>query len=290
MMTEGVTGGGCNVCGASVTRHWAVVGGTALVQCCDCGLVYTFPRPSSADLHATYQGAYVEQHQAEELVRRRRIMYQREAAEMARRAPHGRFLDVGCATGEFLATVADRYEVYGVDVSAPYVEQAQARLGADRVQLGQLSDTGFAAGSFDVVQFRGVLQHVEDPAREVQAALRLLRPGGLLVISATPNIDSWCARLFRDRFRLLSPTLMLYNFAPRSLRRLLERSGLQVEAFSFPYWRTPYFHWSQPLIFAGLVPLLLVERVIPSLHLPVTSPPFWGNMMTCYARRPFTEN
>ena len=64
------------------------------------------------------------------------------------------------------------------------------------------------------------------------------------------------------------------------------RFGLQVEEIVFPYVRTPYFRWWQPLGFVRLTTMLGLERVIPGLRFELKSPPFWGNMMTCYAMKP----
>jgi hypothetical protein len=133
---------------------------------------------------------------------------------------------------------------------------------------------------------RGVVQHLPDPLGEAREALRVTRPGGLLVVSATPNIASLCARLYRDRFRLLAPDHMLYDFSPVTLRRLLEKAGYQVQEFGYPYLRTPYFRWWQGLQVLRDAALMALERVLPGRRFALLSPAFFGSMMTCYARKP----
>lgn len=275
----------CNLCAGTQTTPWAQVGPAAVVRCQQCGLVYTNPRPVLAALTNAYEEDYGVIHQDEELLRQRRASYRREVAALLRRAPGGRFLDVGCGTGEFISLLRDQFEVHGVDVSASYVHYGRDRLGLSNLRQGQLSEVAYPAGHFDVVQMRGVIQHLPDPLGEVREAFRVTRPGGLLVISATPNIASLCARLYRDRFRLLAPDQMLYDFAPATLRALLAKAGYRVERLAFPYLGTPYWRWWQGLQVARDAFLIGFEQ-LTGRRLALKSPAFFGNMMTCYARKP----
>jgi SAM-dependent methyltransferase len=279
----------CNLCASQDTQPWARVGETCLVQCQECGLVYTNPRPMLAALRASYETEYAEQHQDQDLLRQRRVMYRQEREAILHRVTGGRFLDVGCGTGEFLALMADCFEVHGVDVSKSYLDYGKERLGLDHLHHGQLDEAGLPGGHFDVVQMRGVIQHLPDPLAQAREACRVTRPGGLLVVSATPNITSLCARLYRDRFRLLAPDHMLYDFSPITLRRLLERAGWDAREFVYPYVRTPYFRWWQGLQVLRDALLLSLERLPGVPRFALKSPPCFGNMMTCYARKPLVS-
>jgi len=276
----------CNLCGGDRTKLWARAGEAQLVQCLGCGLVYTNPRLPADTLRSSYEGEYTAEHQDAELARQRRAMYLLEREAILRRAEGGRLLDVGCGPGDFLALLADRFEVYGVDVSHVYVQHAREKLGLENVHLGELTEAAFPDAFFDVAQMRGVIQHLPDPLGQVREAFRVTKPGGLLIVSATPNIESWCARIFRERHRLIAPDHMVYDFSPRTLRRLLEKAGYIVQQFAYPYLLTPYFRWRQAFEFIRLSALIGLERIIPPLRFNLRSPPFWGNMMTCYARKP----
>jgi SAM-dependent methyltransferase len=275
----------CNLCGADETTLWAEVGAARLVRCRGCDLVYTDPRPVAEALRAAYEAEYGAQHQSEELLRQRRVMYAQERGAILARVGEGRFLDVGCGTGEFIAAMADRFEAHGVDVSQAYLLHGREQLGLQHLHLGQLSEARFPEDYFDVVQMRGVIQHLPDPLAQAREASRVTRPGGLLVVSATPNIVSLCARLYRDRYRLLAPDHMLYDFSPITLRRLLATAGWEVQEFVYPYVHTPYFRWWQGLQVLRDACLIAAERVV-GRRLTGLSPAFFGNMMTCYARKP----
>jgi SAM-dependent methyltransferase len=184
----------CNLCGADDHVLWARVGEATLVRCRECGLVFTNPRLPTAVLTDSYEEDYGAQHEDPVLLAQRRRMYELEARGVLRHAGGGRFLDVGCGTGEFLALMRDHFEVYGVEVSRRYVQLAREQYALPHLCCGELTAAQFDADTFDVVQMRGVLQHLPDPLAAVREAFRVTRPGGLLVLNAMPNIASPAAR------------------------------------------------------------------------------------------------
>ncbi len=95
-------------------------------------------------------------------------------------------LELGCGTGlntEWLAARARR--VTGVDFSKGMLRQAERRVAAPNVRFlrHDLAQTlPFDAGSWDVVVFALVLEHMASVAEPMAEAARVLRPGGSLVI------------------------------------------------------------------------------------------------------------
>jgi SAM-dependent methyltransferase len=100
-----------------------------------------------------------------------------------------RICELGCGTGGNLAAVADRHDVIGVECSPHALEYARRRLG-DRVIRGSLpDDIALPSDSFDVVLLTDVLEHIEDDTPSAATAMRLLRPGGIVV--ATVPAYQW---------------------------------------------------------------------------------------------------
>jgi SAM-dependent methyltransferase len=96
-------------------------------------------------------------------------------------------VDVGAGRGEFAAAFAARGARYvGVDVATHAVSDQRA-LGV--VALGERLP--FADGSVDVVLSSNVLEHVRDPVLVADEALRIVRPGGLLMVSYTNWLSPW---------------------------------------------------------------------------------------------------
>lgn len=91
-------------------------------------------------------------------------------------------LDLGCGGGLLSNDLAARgHHVTGLDASAESLEIAAQhdRSGTVRYELGDALALRHADASFDAVCAMDFLEHVEDPARVIAEAARVLRPGGL---------------------------------------------------------------------------------------------------------------
>lgn len=103
-------------------------------------------------------------------------------------------LDVGCGdggtSGLWLDSHARSYR--GVDVSAPAIALAQ-EAGLNAQVIDDAATLPFADSSFDAAVCVEVLEHVFEPQRAVAEIARVLRPGGLLIISV-PNVAYWRRR------------------------------------------------------------------------------------------------
>jgi SAM-dependent methyltransferase len=80
---------------------------------------------------------------------------------------------------------------------------------------------------FDAITFSHVIEHLPNPLDSLQRSLRLLKPGGRLVV-VTPNGQSLGARYFGPDWVAWDPPRHLHVFTPRSLRRLLLGSGFRI--------------------------------------------------------------
>ncbi len=96
-------------------------------------------------------------------------------------------LDAGCGAGRFLDVAADsEAEVVGLDISNA-IDAARINLAVRKnVHLVQASlyEPPFRPGVFDGCYCIGVVQHTPDPQRTMRTLPRVLRPGGLIAITA----------------------------------------------------------------------------------------------------------
>ena len=118
------------------------------------------------------------------------------AAVLAGRTGTQRIVDVGCGDGSatHLVTKLDaRNTVIGVDWSATALSQARAR-GLLVVQGGvDTAGLPLPDGSADVVIMSALIEHLVDTDAAIDEARRVLRPGGVLLLS-TPNLAAWFNR------------------------------------------------------------------------------------------------
>lgn len=106
-----------------------------------------------------------------------------------------RCLDLGCGDGGtcgvFLKEHAAAY--VGVDISEAAVNRARA-LGLDARLIEDAAKLPFPDGTFDAVICSEVLEHIFLPHAVAREVLRVLRPGGIFIVTV-PNVAYWRRRL-----------------------------------------------------------------------------------------------
>lgn len=162
-------------------------------------------------------------------------MYLQEYERIYERAPlAGKVLDVGCGVGNFLTLFDYRWKCYGYEPSNYAAEQASNR-GVTMVTFLDRLDSE----SMDVVIFRGTIQHINHPMRDIEQATRVLKPGGLLAFLATPNSESIVYKTF-GTLPALDPSRNWIIFGEKMLKNILFRMNYKNIETIFPYSGTPY--------------------------------------------------
>jgi ubiquinone/menaquinone biosynthesis C-methylase UbiE len=133
-----------------------------------------------------------------------------------------RVLDLGCGDGRLSAGL-DAAELTAADVSRVALERARTRLPHARIaELEPDAALPFDDGAFDLVLCAETIEHVRDVQLLLSEIRRVLRPGGVLAVT-TP-----ASRPLVRAPDPLSPHLRF--FTHRSLRRLLDELGFEVES------------------------------------------------------------
>ncbi|HEY9909911.1 MAG TPA: class I SAM-dependent methyltransferase [Thermosynechococcaceae cyanobacterium] len=122
-----------------------------------------------------------------------------------------RILDAGCGTGvgtEYLVHLNPQAQITAIDLSSGALAVAKERCqrsGADRVQFHHLSvyDVAQLEGEFDLINCVGVLHHLPDPIRGIQALAPKLAPGGIFHIFVYAALGRWEIQLMQEAIGLL---------------------------------------------------------------------------------------
>ena len=211
-----------------------------IVQCRNCGLVYTNPQP-------TPQWVKDSHHEAEKVG-----FYSYEGAQayhshyingiklIKEHFRKGKLLDVGCGVGYFLR-IAEKngYDVSGIDFSSVASEVARDKFGLS-ITVGELKDIKIRKQSYDIITLWNVIEHFYDPITNISIIYKLLKKKGVLLIE-TPNIlfRSWLLRftftkkllnILQKDFSLI-PWEHLFYWNPNTLRRLLLLTGFKKIKF-----------------------------------------------------------
>jgi 2-polyprenyl-3-methyl-5-hydroxy-6-metoxy-1,4-benzoquinol methylase len=134
-------------------------------------------------------------------------------------------LDIGCAQGFFLFSASKAgYTAKGVEVSQDAVAYARNEFGLD-VEDKPFEELRFAEAHFDVVTLWQVLEHVPYPLMMLKEVNRILKPGGLVVVS-TPNIGGIPAKILRRKWWDIK-RLHINQFATKTLTHVLRNAGFR---------------------------------------------------------------
>jgi ubiquinone/menaquinone biosynthesis C-methylase UbiE len=166
----------------------------------------------------------------------------------ALRLGRGRWLDCGCAGGEYTLALGERNADFtvGVDVELDRVGLALRLAGSrSKIRFGcaTTENLPFRDGSFDGVLLNEVLEHVADEERSLNEIYRVLVPGGTLALMS-PNrlfpveghgmiigktaIDVSIPLLPWLPARIASRFMRARNYWPGELRRMVSEAGFSV--------------------------------------------------------------
>jgi len=220
----------CDCCGSNqyTVRYrkpdywlWLELFEYPVVECADCGLVYVNPRPPYDRMERYYPSGYHDDRDTSE--HRRRYEIQRDYLPSLDRE---KVLDIGCARGDWLHFLKDKYQnisAYGVDF---YCESIN--FNDITFTRGDLPSCGLPAGYFDLITAWAVFEHLHSPDRYFSEVARIIKPGGRFIFLVT-NADSLYGRM---AYREDIPR-HLYHFSPRTITTYASKHGFNVTRIKF---------------------------------------------------------
>lgn len=109
--------------------------------------------------------------------------------------PDGRILEVGVGTGISLPLYKPQHRIVGIDLSPDMLARAETRVrrrkldNVERLHEMDAANLAFGDASFDVAVAMFVMTVVPDPARVLAEIVRVVRPGGHVVLVNHFSVD-----------------------------------------------------------------------------------------------------
>lgn len=194
-----------------------------IVSCRDCGLIFVNPRPTKETIGFFYPDTYHDERRIETMAER----YEQQGKFLPDLKDGHKFLDVGCAKGDFLAWLSSyppqalmyqSIEMFGCDAYSGGVREEYAV----HFTGAALPDCQYPDNYFNCVTAWAVLEHVHTPKLYFEEIFRILKPTGSFVF-LVPNFNSLMCRVAqRDDI-----ARHIYQFTPQSIVNYLTKSGFR---------------------------------------------------------------
>lgn len=151
-----------------------------------------------------------------------------------------RILDAGCGEGHLLEKLFKKYPnnlYYGADLTEVALVKAKERCPWANFLLTDLGKIDLANDFFDLIVCTETIEHIDDYSGVFKEFKRLLKPGGILIITF-PNEFWWTVSRFLLGRRPIKVVDHVNFFTISKIKKLI---ALQpILSFGLP-WRWPFF-------------------------------------------------
>ena len=237
----------CPGCGGTDRKPGLEKLGFCYLLCSDCDSLYLSPRPPEQMYARYYREAesvkFWSTHFYKETVEARREKIFRPRAEIVREwatrlnslpDPFGTFVDIGSGYGTFLEEIKRLgifSEIAGIEREAR-LSRISRDLGFDIIEK-DLESVAEGDISADFATAFEVLEHVFDPPAFIRAARRIMRPGGLLMLT-TLTVSGFDIQVLWENSKSVYPPHHINLISVAGMQRLMERCGLRIRDLATP--------------------------------------------------------
>ncbi len=210
-----------------------------IVECLNCGLQFTNPRPKETDIGAYYDNPdYVSHTDTSEglmfkvygIVKSYALKQKRKLLE--RLASNRTILDFGAGSGDFSNEL--QQNGWFVNAFEPN-ESARIKIGRKNSEINLVSNLSSVDDqSVSIVSLWHVLEHVHRLDETLKHFERVLNKEGKLVI-AVPNVECFDAKFYGANWAAYDVPRHLYHFSPKTIEPLLTRFGFRLKEIK-PMW------------------------------------------------------
>lgn len=220
----------------------------SVMECSNCGLVYTSHQPIPLDIQDHYGNAPESYWKPEYFHWNKNyflgvINHVKSIIDFKEGMLS---LDIGAGLGKSMLSMKYYgFDPYGVEPSVTFRERAIEKMDipADRILLGKVEDVDFENEMFDFISFGAVFEHLYDPAYCLQRTLNWLKKDGVIQIEV-PSARWLMTRVMNDYFRLIGTNYVtnlspmhepfhMHEFTLESFEKLSKKLGFELVDYRF---------------------------------------------------------
>lgn len=249
----------CEMCGSETKNH-TVLGqrlnksqgrspkkktgiSVSIQRCTSCQLIYSNPLPIPENLQDHY-GTPPEDYWGENYFNWSADYFSTEINEAKSLLPFEqgmKALDIGAGIGKAMKSLEFAgFETYGLEPSEPFFQRAIERMNIDpdKLKMGAIEELDYEENTFDFITFGAVFEHLYEPSKCLEKAMKWLKPGGVIQIEVPssrwllPKYMNFYFRMIRTNYVTnLSPMhspFHLYEFDVKSFQALAEKLNFSM--------------------------------------------------------------
>jgi 2-polyprenyl-3-methyl-5-hydroxy-6-metoxy-1,4-benzoquinol methylase len=258
----------CLLCGSDKYKEiYKERGCLGIVECMECGLIYTNPRPKEAEQNY-FGDANIFYNEAEQIFRGNKVHhrdknYENEINEIKKVKPSGRLLDIGTNMGFFLRKAkAAGFDTEGVEPS-PALAKIATEEFVLKIRNSYFNKADFPQKSFDIITMIDVFEHITTPLPLLKDAYEVLKDDGIVCIKVpNGNYNKLKLKLARLTGRekqhdLFNAYEHVAHYTQDSMKMMVEKAGFRIKKAIVPLPVNPpvwanltghYFQYPSPFI------------------------------------------
>lgn len=166
-----------------------------------------------------------------------RYVHRKRISSVTRNIPSDakKILDAGCGEGHLFGFISSRFpgaDYTGVDVTDVALSSARSRYPQTSFKKMDITNLDFEDNVFDAVLLTEVIEHIYDYKKAIDECIRVLKPGGVLIITF-PNELLWTVSRFLLGRRPIKVPDHVNSFTPKRIDQCVSHSRIHREGIPF---------------------------------------------------------
>ena len=228
----------CPICFSNQGHYLTIGNHIKILRCNQCSMVFADVNETTVEKACKYEGEKILTYYQNEPIYT--IAYYDMVIEKIIKVfekTNLKILEFGCGSGMFLRRARKKGLItQGVDFSK-YSSYASKAFNLDILNL-DIYACHFPSNHFDVIYSHATFEHLYAPLKVSEELIRILKPGGLFIISGVPNYNTLSIQLFHNFHNNYPPGHINY-FECKTITYMYNVLGLkkiQVSTYGFNIW------------------------------------------------------